>query len=292
MLSPMELTSLQNLINEETKTFEDLKNKFNQLFDKSNHFKVYLALSILIRDKQLNLSQEIAAFYILYCIWSLEKDSFPFASLAMESLKEVKVKSEKKLLIDFLENNFKNNQMKIKEFIEINEKNENINLNEDIKFTEGNGKNMEMKKYLNDIKICPFISGKKINDKKNIDNNNINAIFGKERFHYVTPNYMSYYPFNDTLFKQELNWVMPMLKHQFLWENSSYEKVSFLLNQLINDTPLTKDEEKYILSSIAKNPNMIKSINFDPCQMMLLIEKDESLAFEIMAIICKISLNE
>ena len=51
-------------------------------------------------------------------------------------------------------------------------------------------------------------------------------------------------------------------------------------------------ESKYIISSITKNPNIIKNINFTPNQMMNLIEKDEALSFEILVIICKISLNE
>jgi len=105
---------------------------------------------------------------------------------------------------------------------------------------------------------------------------------------------MSYYPLNSNrlLLNNELNWILPMLQHNFIWENSTYEKVKLLLNQLLNNTPLTKDEMKYIISAIKKNPNIIKQINFSPNQMMQLIEKDESLSFEILSIICKISLNE
>ena len=60
----------------------------------------------------------------------------------------------------------------------------------------------------------------------------------------------------------------------------------------INNTPLTKEENKYIISSINKNQNIIKCINFTPNKMMCLIEKDESLSFEILSIICRTSLNE
>ncbi len=105
---------------------------------------------------------------------------------------------------------------------------------------------------------------------------------------------MSYYPIkdNELLFKNELKWILPTLKHNFIWENNSYEKVYYLLNQILNDSPVTKDETKYIISSLNKNQNIIKCINFGPNKMMSLIEKDESLSFEILSIVCKISLNE
>ena len=73
MLSTSELASLQNLLNDDNKTFEDLNRNINSTFDKSIHFKIYLTLNILIKENKLNISQEIAAFYILYCISNKEK---------------------------------------------------------------------------------------------------------------------------------------------------------------------------------------------------------------------------
>jgi hypothetical protein len=299
MLSSSELVSLQDLLNDDTKTFEDLGNQFNHLFDNSIHFKIGLTLNILIKDHQLNLFQEISSFYILHHISEQEKNFSSFSSLALEMLKETKIKHKKIILKDFLTNNI-NKQMKIKEYIELIEKNKNLTLNEDdIKSLEikiMSGESNKAYNKINNLDISPFIHEKKINNSKiNNKDNIIQFAPGPESFNFFESNYMSYYPYknnNEKLFANELNWIMPMLKHNFIWENSSYEKVNFLLNQVLKDTPLTKEENKYIISSILKNQNLIKCINFTPEKMMHLIEKDEALSFEILAIICKTSLNE
>lgn len=293
MLSASELASLQNLISDENKTFEDLRNNFNTNFDKSIHFKVSLTLSILIKEHQLNLLQELSALNILYFISEQEKDSSPFTSLVFEVLKESKINSKKLFLIDFLNNKITDNKLKIKDYLKIKQENvDNINIEEEIKKIELNINN---KKSINGITISPLVSEKKIFDNENNKNNNaFNFIPGKESLNMFEPNYMSYYPIknNDLLFKNELKWILPMLKHNFIWENSSYEKVNYLLNQILNDSPVTKEEIKYIIFTISKNQNIIKCINFTPQKMMSLIEKNESLSFEILSIICKISLNE
>ena len=293
MLSANELASLQNLISDENKTFEDLRNYFNINFDKSIHFKVCLTLSILIKEHQLNLLQELSALYILYFISEQEKDSSPFTSLVFEVLKESKINSKKLFLIDFLNNKIADNKLKIKDYLKIKQENvDNINIEEEIKKIELNINN---KKSISGITISPLVSEKKIFDNENNKSNNaINFIPGKESLNMFEPNYMSYFPIknNDLLFKNELKWILPMLKHNFIWENSSYEKVNYLLNQILNDSPVTKEETKYIIFTISKNQNIIKCINFTPQKMMSLIEKNESLSFEILSIICKISLNE
>ena len=55
---------------------------------------------------------------------------------------------------------------------------------------------------------------------------------------------------------------------------------------------VTSEEINYIISTIKKKPNTIKNINFTPKLMMELIEKDESLSFEILSVVCKMYLNE
>ena len=292
MLSSNELENLQNLLKDDNKTFDDLKNSFYTLFDKSIHFKVGLTLSFLIKDHQLNLFQELSAFYILYILSDKEKGFSPFQSLAFDVMKETNIKSKKIFLIDFLKNNIRNTDNKIKDYFIQNEKNENNNnIDEEIKNIELLKNNIK----INDFLINSVVSEKNIIDNKINNNFNINQLSPDEKvIHILEPNYMSYYPLNSNrlLLNNELNWILPMLQHNFIWENSTYEKVKLLLNQLLNNTPLTKDEMKYIISAIKKNPNIIKQINFSPNQMMQLIEKDESLSFEILSIICKISLNE
>lgn len=288
MLSSSELTSLQNLITDEEKSFEDLKESFNSHFDKSIYFKIILTLNILIRDHQLNLSQEISSFFILYYLAYLEKDFSSFSSLAIDTLKETKIKLKKIFLLELLKNKIKNHKMKIKEYMEYlvkkDDLEENINLEiEKIK----SGKEDTIKKDL-------YIKAMIYSENKN--KSNLFQVTSEEfSFKYFESNYMSYYPFKTNknfLFKNEPEWIIPMLNHNFIWENNTYDKINFLLKQILSNNSLTKEENKYIISSISKNPNIIKNIKFSPDEMMQLIEKDEYLSSEILSIICKVFVNE
>ena len=87
-------------------------------------------------------------------------------------------------------------------------------------------------------------------------------------------------------------WINPGLKHNFIWENNCFEKIRYLINQILYNYSITNEEINYIISTINKKPNIIKNIYLTPEQMMELIEKNESLSFEILLIICKTSLNE
>jgi hypothetical protein len=224
-----------------------------------------------------------------------EKGFSPYESVVIDILKETKIKSKKIFLIDYLKNNILNTEMKIKDYIKFNEKNDNNrNIEEEINIITKKYNKEDKLNINNDLLINPLVQEKSIIENK-INNNNFSKLTSQEKFFdFLEPNYMSYYPSrsNEILFNNELKWILPMLEHNFIWENTTFEKVNFLLNKILNNTPLTKDENKYIISSISKNPNLIKQINFSPNKMMFLIEKDESLSFEILSIICKISLNE
>ena len=296
MLSQNELASLQNLISDDSKSFEDLKALLNSTFDKSIHFKIILTLNILIRDNQLNLSQEISSFFILYCLSDIEKNFSYFYSLAIDILKETKLKILKVFLFELLNNKIQNQQMKIKDYIKFWEKNDNFKnveekLNYGIQEIIKNKQNIIAK----NIYISPIIYID--NKNKNINDNKFQINSDKSMFNLFESNYMSYYPYtynelSNNLFKNEPFWLFPMFKHNFIWENNTYDKISFLLNQILSNNSITKDDFKFIISSITKNPNIIKNINFTPNQMMNLIEKNESLSYEILIIICKVSLNE
>ena len=296
MLSQSELTTLQKLINDETMTFEDLKKNCQPFLDNSFIFKVCLTLSMLIRDHQLSFSQEISSFYILYCLSEKEKDKgyYSITSLVIDILKETKSKTKKIFLIELLQNKIKNQKMKIKEYKEYVEQIENnkkleeeINL-EILKLNKDKVKFLQKDLYMN-----PILYEKKIIDiKKNDTKNNIQLTSEEPFFHYFKSNYMSYYDSSVKIFKNEPYWIFPMLNHNYIWENNTYDKISFLLNQILSNTPLTKEDNKFIITTVNKNPNIIKNINFTPEQMMCLIEKDESLSFEILVVVCKVSLNE
>ena len=295
MLSVNDLSNVQNLIDDETITFDELITKFTSNFDNSKYFKICMTLEILIKDHQLNLFQEIVAFYILYYLNKEEKGYSNFTSLVLKILKETKNKEKKIILLNLMEDKITNTQIKIIDYIKMIE---NIKIDKNIDkeinniinegYThENNNKDL----YL----INPTVSEKKLSDNILIKQNDIQKYSSdKNNLKYIEPNYMLYYPFNskEFIFPNELICIIPFLKHNFIWENNCFDKIRYLINQILDNGSITNDEIDYIISSIKKKPNIIKNINLTPQQMMELIEKDESLSFEILAIICKTSLNE
>ena len=296
MLSQSELTSLQKIINDDTKSFEDLKTFSNSFFSKSIHYKVGITLGMLIRDHQLSLSQEISSFYILYCLSENEREKGfnTLNSLIIDILKETKINTKKIFLFELLKNKITNNKIKIKDYIKYTEQlKNNKKLEDDINLEIIKISNNKEKILKKDLYLNPMIHEKKITDKKINDiNNNVQLTSEEPLFYFFKSNYMSYYDSSTNLFRNEPFWIFPMLKHNFIWENNTYDKISFLLNQLISNTPLSNEDCKYIITTVSKNPNIIKNINFTPDQMMILIEKNESLSFEILVVICRVCLNE
>ena len=295
MLSSNDLLNIQNLINNEAITFDEVISKITSTFDTSKYFKICMTLEILIKDHQLNLFQEIVAFYILYCLNKEEKGYTTFSSLVLKILKETRNKEKKIILINLMENKMNNLQIKINDYIKMIENykiDENIDKEINNIINEGyTHENNNKDNYL----INPIVPEKGLKDNKISLTNNIKKFASDENnLKYIESNYMSYYPLHlkEIIFKNELIWIIPGLKHNFIWENNCFEKIRYLINQILDNNSITNEEINYIISSINKRPNIIKNINLTPEQMMQLIEKDESLSSEILLIICKISLNE
>jgi len=295
MLSSNDLLNIQNLINNEAITFDEVISKITSTFDTSKYFKICMTLEILIKDHQLNLFQEIVAFYILYYLNKEEKGYTTFSSLVLKILKETRNKEKKIILINLMENKMNNLQIKINDYIKMIENykiDENIDKEINNIINEGyTHENNNKDNYL----INPIVPEKCLKDNKISLTNNIKKFASDENnLKYIESNYMSYYPLHlkEIIFKNELIWIIPGLKHNFIWENNCFEKIRYLINQILDDNSITNEEINYIISSINKRPNIIKNINLTPEQMMQLIEKDESLSSEILLIICKISLNE
>ena len=295
MLSSNDLLNIQNLINNEAITFDEVISKITSTFDTSKYFKICMTLEILIKDHQLNLFQEIVAFYILYYLNKEEKGYTTFSSLVLKILKETRNKEKKIILINLMENKMNNLQIKINDYIKMIENykiDENIDKEINNIINEGyTHENNNKDNYL----INPIVLEKGLKDNKISLTNNIKKFASDENnLKYIESNYMSYYPLHlkEIIFKNELIWIIPGLKHNFIWENNCFEKIRYLINQILDDNSITNEEINYIISSINKRPNIIKNINLTPEQMMQLIEKDESLSSEILLIICKISLNE
>ena len=295
MLSSNDLLNIQNLINNEAITFDEVISKITSTFDTSKYFKICMTLEILIKDHQLNLFQEIVAFYILYYLNKEEKGYTTFSSLVLKILKETRNKEKKIILINLMENKMNNLQIKINDYIKMIENykiDENIDKEINNIINEGyTHENNNKDNYL----INPIIPEKNLKDNKISLTNNIKKFASDENnLKYIESNYMSYYPLHlkEIIFKNELIWIIPGLKHNFIWENNCFEKIRYLINQILDNNSITNEEINYIISSINKRPNIIKNINLTPEQMMQLIEKDESLSSEILLIICKTSLNE
>ena len=295
MLSSNDLLNIQNLINNEAITFDEVISKITSTFDTSKYFKICMTLEILIKDHQLNLFQEIVAFYILYYLNKEEKGYTTFSSLVLKILKETRNKEKKIILINLMEDKMNNLQLKINDYIKMIENykiDENIDKEINNIINEGyTHENNNKDNYL----INPIVPEKGLKDNKISLTNNIKKFASDENnLKYIESNYMSYYPLHlkEIIFKNELIWIIPGLKHNFIWENNCFEKIRYLINQILDDNSITNEEINYIISSINKKPNIIKNINLTPEQMMQLIEKDESLSSEILLIICKISLNE
>ena len=285
MLSSNELSIIQNLISDESLTFEELISKFTSIYDSSKYFIISMTLEILIIDHQLTLFQEITAFYILYYLSKEKKGYSNFSSLVNNILNETKEKVIKIILTNFLNNNLNDLHIKIVDYIKKIAENKINNLK-----IEGNTQENKNFSFIN-----PLIYEKQHHDYRDINKKNLTEhISDKINFKYTEPNYMSFYPIlsNNIIFHNELKWILPGLKHNFIWENNCFDKIRYLINQILDNGAITTDEKNYVISSIKKKPNIINNINLTPKRMMELIEKDESLSFELLLIVCKTSLNE
>jgi hypothetical protein len=252
-------------------------------------------LEILIKDHQLNLFQEISSFYILYYLNKEEIGYSTFPALALHILNETKIKTIKIILISLLQDNLDNIQLKITDCIKIIEKNKFYqNIDKEIINLKNEGYTHENNNNKNYFSINPVVTEKKLYDYKEMNNNIKENTFNKKNNLYFEIDYMSYFPYpsKEIIFNDELKWIIPWLKHNFIWENNCFDKIRYLINQILNNGVITKEEINYIISTIKKKPNIIQIINLSPEQMMELIEKDESLSFEILLVICKTSLNE
>ncbi len=287
MLSPSELTSLYNLISDETKTLNDISNSFQKIYPKSEQFKIGVSLWFLIKDNLINLSQRICCFFILYDMYQLDKtNTIPFIPIVLESLKNSKHSQEKKFLIDFLNNNIIY-QKTIKNILEENLENEKIEIEKyNEKYKESTEK---IPKIINDW-IRPIIYENNTENNKKLFN--LSQLTPKDvSFNYFEPNYMSFYPNNQfPFFDNEPLWIMPTLKHEFIWDfNQSKDKVFSYLHHYDN---LNEDKIIFCLNEIEHNPLLLKEIKFNSIKMMELLEVNQDFCFQLLMKISKNTIFE
>ena len=285
MLSPSELTTLYTIISDETKSFEIISNIFQKTYSKSEQFKVGVTLWFLIKDNLLNLSQRLSSFYILYDMYRNEKlQSIPFIPIVFQTLNESKNKIEQQFLIDFIQNKIDYSKTPIKIYIEDNEKNQNIIIPNLEEYWNNYKKQTEkISKSINDW-MRPIIYDNKDNKSNKIFN--LNQLTPVEvSMKYFEPNYMSYYPnTNYTFYDDEPLWIIPTLKHNFIYDfNLTKEKdsISSILFKPFINKQINKEEEDFVMEILNKNPNILSEINFNSSKFMNLIEKNVSFATNI-----------
>ena len=234
MLSQNELSNLYQIISKESQTFENISQSFSESFNKCDHLKIAITLCILIKDNLLNLPQRLISFYILYLMKKNDKlDISPFLPFIIEIIRNTKNKIEQNFLNDFLCNQIQYLNTSVKNYIQDNTKTVKINVHYIQMLYEKY--NNELNKNGNNKKINDHIRhvlyDRKKSDIKNVDNHpkmdlvdsiNIEDELG---FKYFDPNYMSFCPMNvngsngRNFFDLEPIWIMPCLKHNFIWEN-------------------------------------------------------------------------
>jgi hypothetical protein len=244
MLSPNELSVLYKIISDENQTFENISQSFSESFKKSDQLKIAASLCILIKDNLLNIHQRLISFYLIYLMKKNDElEITPFLPFIIETIKTSKNKNEQFFLSDFLNNQINYLNTSVKNYIEDNTKTVKIKI-QDLQ-------NLCNKYYLEQSKIgnnkknydCirHILYDRKKSDIKNVDNH-LNSNLAKSinvddelAFKYFVPNYMSFCPMNMIsnpsnnsgnsceIFDREPIWLLPNLKHNFIWENGKVD---------------------------------------------------------------------
>jgi len=233
MLSQIDLSLLYKIISNKNQTFEEISKVFNSKFDKDSKTKAADSLLILLEDNLLNIHQKIISYYILYDISKQENmETTPFLSFILERLRKSNDKTEQNFLIDFLCGQINYLNLTIDKYINKNPKEQRINTTQiQMQWDKYYKETLRKKNIIvnKDDKIRPIIFDRKNNDIKNIDKNpNIDLLGNINNedkineinlnFNYYKSNYMCTCPVNNCFLSSEPIWLIPYLKHNFIWE--------------------------------------------------------------------------
>ena len=245
MLSSNELSILYRIISDERQSFENISIAFQGAFKKFEYTKVAISLCILIKDNLLTLPQRLISFYILYLIKKNDKlEISPFLPFILGTIQTTKERAEQNFLLDFLCYKINYLNISVKTYIQNKTKVGKINF----AYLQAlyNKHYSEIKKLGKSNKKNDFIwhilYEKKNNDVTNTGGNQQNGNIAapssvKDELvnKYFEPNYMSFFPLNlnetnnnnnsdmKKIFDGEPVWIMPGLKHDFIWENKNFE---------------------------------------------------------------------
>jgi hypothetical protein len=186
--------------------------------------------------------------------------------------------------------------MTVRSFIEENKNLENLILPDLKQYWNIHNKEREKLTSLINDWVRPVIYDKEeIQKNKNIEYLppfNFSQLTPEEtNFNYFEPNYLTLYP-NSTypFYEDEPLWVMPTLKHEFLWDftmSPEQDTIASILNKPLIGKTVTEEQTKYILDILSENPNILVEIQFTPEDLMKLIEKNHTFATDIFLKISK-----
>lgn len=230
MLSEKDLAELYKIISDDNQTFTKISESFQTNITKENQSKAGTTLIFLLRDNLLNINQRIISYYILYYISIKDNmETNPYIPIILEMMRKSQNKNEQNFLVDFLFKKINYLDITIQDYMKDNTKESKMNLIQIQMYWDNYYKEMLNQKNI-DLKINdntrPVIYDRRKSDIKNIDNhNNLNLLMNDKDINnefncnYLNPNYMSYYPTNNNIFfNSEPIWVLPSLKHNFIWE--------------------------------------------------------------------------
>ena len=301
MLSQNELSSLHEIISDDSKTFESIADNFQKTFTKLDQFKVGLSLWIMIKKNLLNLSQRLASFYIIYDMYRQEDSkTTPFIPLFLECLENSTINIEKKMLKDLIEFNSSSSKITIREYIENGKNLENIEIPETdmeqywrMHYSHKEKCIQENSDWISPVLYDNTDNGNTNNDvTQNEKSQETMPVFDISKmspeelnFESFEPNYLTYYPnSNQQFYNDEPMWILPTLKYDFIWDFTMapiQDTLSNLLNKPLKNKSLSEEQSNFIIETIEENPNILKEIGFKPDNLFELIEKNESLATEI-----------
>ena len=232
MLSPNEISLLYKIISDEKQTFEKISKKFDSNFNNESKAKATVTLLILLNDNILNIHQRIISYYILYEISKKERmETNHFLSVVLEKLESSTDKIEQNFLLDFLCGQINYSNLTVEKYLNQNPKEQRINITQIKMHWDKYYKEVLRQKNINiktDDNRRAVVYDRK-NTDKNIDNrlnldilqNICNNEDNNFNLNFFKANYMSYCPvnsFSNGFFNKEPIWILPSLKHNFLWE--------------------------------------------------------------------------
>ena len=311
MLTQAELTTLHQIVSDDTKTFESIAQSFQNSFEKFEQFKVGLSLWIMIKQNLLSLSQRLASFYIIYDMYKQEDSkTTPFIPLFLECLEKSTINIEKKMLKDLIEFNPFSTKITVREFIENGKNLENIQIPENdlkqywrmheshkdkcIQETTDfispvlyDNSDLETEQNFGNKDIISNDVTQNVQNQENMPNFDISKMSPVElNFDSIEPNFLTYYPnSNNQFYDEEPMWILPTLKYDFIWDFTMapiQDTLSNLLNKPLKNKTLNEEQFNFIIETIEENPNILKEIGFKPDNLFELIEKNENLATEIL----------